>query len=200
MTDFRKNPAATARGIRNNNPFNLQRTAIAWAGKVTGTDSRFETFNEVENGIRAGVIDIVGDITKGGQNNLNKLMKTFAPEHENDTTLYIRILSNATGFTPDEDLRDANGRVNINTIYHLTRAIIRHENGPIQARLVTDSILLEGVKRAFQSSALRARVNPPTIYTLPISTPKKKGSTEPGYIAPILIMILFFAILILINK
>lgn len=200
MTDFRNNPAATIRGIRNNNPFNLQKTNTPWAGKVIGNDKRFETFDHIENGIRAGVIDIVGDITKDSQNTLNKLMATFAPEHENDTNTYIRVLSNATGFGPDEDLRDKNGRVSINTIFHLARAIITHENGPIQSRLITDSILLEGVKRAFTSTALRARVNPPRLYTLPIDNPKKKGSTQPGYIAPTLIMITIFAILILINK
>jgi hypothetical protein len=200
MTDFRKNPAATARGIRNNNPFNLQQTKTPWKGKVSGTDKRFETFDEVENGIRAGVIDIVGDIGKDKQNTLTKLMTTFAPEHENDTTNYINILSSATGYAPNESLLDANKKLSINTIFHLSRAIITHENGPIPSRLITDYILLDSIKRAFESGVINSYVNKPKIYALPVLNTKKKGSSDPGYIAPTLIMILLFSILILTNK
>jgi hypothetical protein len=199
MTDFRNNPAVTVRGIRNNNPFNLQKTGIGWQGKVIGPDKRFETFDSIENGIRAGVIDIVGDIGKDKQNTLNKLMATFAPEHENDTTLYVNILSEATGFAPNEVL-NPNDKLNIQTIFHLAKAIIKHENGPIQAKLISDSVLLEGVKRAFESAAIRAYVTKPNLYSLPIALPKKTGTSNPGQIAPTLIMIFLFSILLLINK
>merc|ERR1712032_1522659 len=41
------------RGFRNNNPGNIEKSHIAWAGKVAGSDSRFETFDTMENGTRA---------------------------------------------------------------------------------------------------------------------------------------------------
>ena len=199
MTDFRNNPSITVRGIRNNNPFNLQKTRIGWQGKVSGNDPRFETFDNIENGIRAGVIDIVGDIGKDKQNTLSKLMVTFAPEHENDTKLYVNILSKATGIKPDEILNPGN-KLDIKTIFHLSKAIVKHENGPIQSRFVTDAILLEGVKRAFESAAIRAYVTKPVLYSLPVPLPRKTGTTEPGLITPTIIMILIFSILILLNK
>lgn len=45
-------PLLTARGIRNNNPGNIKKSASTWLGKV-GNDGTFETFDTAENGIRA---------------------------------------------------------------------------------------------------------------------------------------------------
>jgi hypothetical protein len=200
MTDFRNNPKITARGVRNNNPFNLQKTGIGWQGKVKGPEPRFETFDTVENGIRAGIIDIVGDITIDKQNTIEKLMKIFAPRSENNTEAYIQRVAADTNFLRNEKLSDANNKVDFKTIFWLAKSIIKHENGPLQANFITNDILIDSIKTAFNSSALKLRVNKPNLYALPPQREPKTGTTDEGYLVPTLIMILLFSILILINK
>ena len=46
------------KGIRNNNPMNLEfRTSIQWRGQL-GSDGRFVVFDTPLNGLRAGMINI----------------------------------------------------------------------------------------------------------------------------------------------
>jgi len=153
MTDYRGSKVFTARGLRNNNPFNLQKTAIKWQGKIPGNDSRFETFDSVENGIRAGVIDVVGDIAKDGDNTLNKLFKRFAPEFENDTAAYIKYVGGVTGKTADEVLNPG-GKIDRIFLYKLATAIIEKENGKEQAKNVPAEVIKNGVDLALKSSAI----------------------------------------------
>lgn len=95
------------RGFRNNNPLNLVRTNIKWQGKVPhdqSTDPRFEQFERMEDGLRAGMIDILGDIAEG-KNTLRKLIYEFAPPHENHTENYIKSVAKALGVSPDAVLK-----------------------------------------------------------------------------------------------
>ncbi len=154
---------ATARGLRNNNPFNMNKTAIKWQGKTTGTDSRFETFNSIENGIRAGVIDIVGDIAKKGQNTLEKLFLTFAPPSENDTTAYVNYVSKASGIDPKATLLQG-GKVSPEILYKIVPAIIRHENGK-EANKIDSATIKKGIDLAISSASIKS-------YILTASSPK----------------------------
>ena len=149
--DFRKIPAAKARGIRNNNPFNLVKTAIKWQGKVKGTDSRFETFATIQEGIRAGVIDIMGDIGAKKLNTIDKLINVFAPPFENDTTSYINYVSSVTGKKPNDTLTDASGKIDQALLAKIVTAIINKENGADQAKLIPANVISEGIASALNN-------------------------------------------------
>lgn len=158
--DFRNNPKATARGLRLNNPFNLKRTAIKWKGKVASPDSDFECFDSVENGIRAGVIDIVGDIAKDKQDTLQKLIRSYAPPFENDTTGYVSYVSKVMGIAADTALTQA-GKVDAGTIGKLASAIISREQGPAQAKLIDPATLAKAVQDALASPNISKYVQNP---------------------------------------
>jgi hypothetical protein len=160
MTDFRNNPNVTVRGLRNNNPFNMVKTSIAWQGKVNGTDTRFETFATVEQGIRAGIIDIVGDMAKKGQNTLTKLFEAFAPRFENDTTAYINYVSQVSGIAPNAPLL-TNNQIDAGSLAKIVQGIINKENGTEAAKIITPQILLSGVNMAVNSSAIKKYISNP---------------------------------------
>lgn len=123
------------RGIRNNNPGNLEKTAIAWKGKVPhaqNTDSRFEQFRDTDGipghvwGIRALYMDVRGDVLKDGLNTTAKLISSYAPamkdgKVENNTAAYIAAVSRAIGKAPSDTLTAADLR-------GIVKAIIAHEN------------------------------------------------------------------------
>ena len=63
--DFRNTPYT--RGIRNNNPGNLEKRTTDWQGKVPhpqNTDSRFEQFDTIEHGLRALMINVHTKVTR----------------------------------------------------------------------------------------------------------------------------------------
>jgi hypothetical protein len=97
-------PGAGNRPERNNNPFNLKLTNLAWNGKVPkaqNTDGVFEQFFEKRFGVRAGMKNIINKVARG-KNTLNTLIPVYAPATENDTTLYIQQVSQWTGWDPSE--------------------------------------------------------------------------------------------------
>lgn len=135
------------RGIRNNNPGNLVKTAIAWKGKVPhelNTDSRFEQFQDTAGtpghiwGIRAMFMDIRSDIRKGLVT-VRKLITEYAPAHENNTAAYIAAVSGALGIGPDAPIAPGHYPA-------LVAAIIKHENGvqPYPAADIAQAIRLAG--------------------------------------------------------
>jgi len=81
------------RGLRNNNPFNLVRTSIAWQGKIAGSDPRFETFKNLAFGIRAGLLDLYNDWARKNLKTIRGLINEFAPPSENLTGNYIDFVS-----------------------------------------------------------------------------------------------------------
>jgi hypothetical protein len=114
------------RGIRNNNPGNLVKTALAWKGKIPhseNTDSRFEQFIEYRYGVRALLKDVINDINKG-QNTITKLITEWAPAHENNTEAYIQFVANIVGINPGATLRTEK-----ETLRKLAKAIVMKENG-----------------------------------------------------------------------
>lgn len=115
-----------ARGIRNNNPFNLIKTQIAWMKKVPhnqNPDSRFEQFETLEYGIRAGLMQVRNDI-KRGYDTIDLLIHKFAPPVENNTSEYAMHISQTTGIGIKEKLT-----ADRKTIIAIGRAICRFENG-----------------------------------------------------------------------
>jgi hypothetical protein len=133
-----------SRGIRNNNPLNLKK-GVKFAYMIENPNEKtFMTFSKSWQGIRAGVLDITNDIAKG-KNNLVSLISEFAPKKENDTKNYINLLSKKLSITKDTIL----DRTDFNFMLKLVKAIIEVENGTINAKLITNDDVFEGVKSAF---------------------------------------------------
>lgn len=117
-----KKDAATTRGIRNNNPFNIKDFNIAWSGK-TGNDGVFVTFSSAEYGIRAGMKLLINYERLHGINTVFGIINRFAPGVENPTSNYVEFVAEKLGV-------DAQEEININqNLFLLTDAIIKFENG-----------------------------------------------------------------------
>jgi hypothetical protein len=180
--DFRNNPKATARGLRNNNPFNLVKTSIQWQGKVKGTDSRFETFATVQQGIRAGVLDIVGDIGNKRLDTINKLITVYAPRFENDTNAYINYVSKVAGVDANEKLL-VNNKIDFGLLAKLVTGIINKENGPDQAKLIPSSVITAGITSALNNPTAKKFIS----LTAPV--PGQKNAIQKDYTSIILILL-----------
>jgi hypothetical protein len=125
------------RGIRNNNPGNIE-IGDEWQGK-TGEDPPFIIFQDITWGLRALATDIVNKINEG-YNTITALITRYAPPSENDTQSYINQVSSTSGIGPNDVLG-----LDTDTISSLMRGIIIQENGAAFAPLVTDQDIQTGI-------------------------------------------------------
>ena len=124
---------AEKRGLRNNNPGNIEHDHQAWVGLATpATDGRFCRFIAPEYGLRAMYRILMTYRGRGGDT-IRKIIETWAPPfkkdkngnlvRENDTEGYIRNVVAWTGIQADR-------RINGNAEYiKVMRAMVRMENG-----------------------------------------------------------------------
>src|SRR3569832_2780970 len=77
------------RGLRNNNPGNIRKTATDWRGEVVGSDSAFETFATPEAGIRALAVLLRNYQRKYGLRTVRAIITRYAPPSENNTESYV---------------------------------------------------------------------------------------------------------------
>lgn len=138
------------RGLRNNNPGNVEAGADRWDGQ-TGSDGRFATFDSPEAGIRALARTLITYQDKHGLNTVEGIIDRWAPPGENNTKAYARAVADAVGFEPTAqlDLKDAK------VLQALTRAIIRHENG---RQPYAEDVIRAGVDAALTGRPLGAAV------------------------------------------
>ena len=98
----------TARGIRNNNPLNIDYSARnAWQGQK-GSDGRFAQFESPEHGIRAAA-KLIGNYGKlYGLNTVDGIINRWAPPVENQTKNYAKFVAKSMGVDPKApiDLKD----------------------------------------------------------------------------------------------
>ncbi|ELZ5060668.1 hypothetical protein UYK21_003371 [Enterobacter hormaechei] len=147
----------SARGIRNNNPGNLEYSKTnPWVGQ-TGDDGRFAKFETPEHGIRALGRNLLS-YQRQGIDTVNDIINRWAPpDDNNNTSAYIEAVCAQLGVTPDQPL-DAS---NPDTLKALCAAIIHHENG---SQPYSDQQLSTGVSAAIGLS------------TLPTSTKRYTGN------------------------
>lgn len=144
----------TPRGIRNNNPGNLDKGA-PWQGLVNNSsEPRFCTFKDPVWGIRALAVTLITYHDKrrakdgSSIDTIREVIERWAPPHENNTLAYVNEVSKAVGVAPDMiiDLHD------YETLRPLVEAIIRHENGrgPLKTpnSWYTPELIEEGLRRA----------------------------------------------------
>lgn len=115
------------RGIRNNNPGNVERGNDRWLGMSAdqSSDSRFLVFDTPEAGIRCLMRLLINYQERHGIKTMREAINRWAPPVENNSSAYVQHVSRLTGFDPDEPLDFLDREINV----ALTEAIIRHENG-----------------------------------------------------------------------
>lgn len=117
---------AAARGIRNNNPGNIERNSIRWNGMaLEQTDPRFVVFTRPEYGIRALAKVLLTYQRRYGLDTVAKIIGRWAPPVENDTGAYAQHVAAQVGVGVYDRIDLSNGMV----LTGLITAIIAHENG-----------------------------------------------------------------------
>lgn len=115
---------SAVRGIRNNNPLNIERGSDQWDGMApVQSDSRFLVFVDAVYGIRAAA-RILSNYAKRGVTTVEQIVSTWAPPNENDTEAYIRYVTEKTGFDRKRVVSKATG-----DYVPLLAAMIKMENG-----------------------------------------------------------------------
>jgi len=113
------------KGIRLNNPGNIEK-GLNWKGLADiQPDARFAAFTSPEYGIRAICRLLMTYNKKYSIKTITGIVNRYAPPHENPTAAYAKNISTWTGFGLKEtlDLKDKT------TLAKLAAAITRQENG-----------------------------------------------------------------------
>lgn len=114
------------RGLRNNNPGNLERTTDRWKGmSQSQPDDRFITFESMAYGYRALFMVIRTYIRRYGLDTIPLILKRYAPHNENNTDRYIKSVLRQMGASEGTKI-DYRDECQMKT---LARAITRVENG-----------------------------------------------------------------------
>ncbi|CDH25078.1 structural protein [Xenorhabdus bovienii] len=116
-----------SRGIRNNNPGNIDHnSANKWQGQLPHDpkiESRFCRFESPEYGIRA-LMKLLCNYHKKGYQTVTKMIDRWAPNVENNTSAYIKGVAKALGVDPHQVIS-----VDKVTLIALAKSIVWHENG-----------------------------------------------------------------------
>lgn len=133
----------TARGIRNNNPGNIEyNEGTKWKGLAAPpSDGRFCIFRKPKYGIRALAMLIENYQDFHGIDTIEDLVNRWAPSHENDSEGYAEFVADRTGFGLNEVLDFQDYR----DVEPVLKAIIRFENGE---QPYSQSTIDEGMKMA----------------------------------------------------
>jgi hypothetical protein len=98
------------RGMKNNNPFNLRNSNAKWIGKTGVDDKGFVIFDTIENGIRAGVINLKNGYFANDLS-ISEIVAKYAPADDgnNEISYVDNLCKYSDKFTPDyvpSDLSD----------------------------------------------------------------------------------------------
>ncbi len=136
------------RGIRNNNPGNLNYVGQAGATMEGGEGGRFAVFESMQHGV-AALYKQLQLYFKRGINTLSSIVKTYAPASDNNNVdAYISALTKATGKGANEVLDSGDTA----TIARLMKGIVDHENGK---GYISSSDIMGGIQLGAGSSASR---------------------------------------------
>lgn len=151
------------RGIRNNNPGNIDRTTpkrTPWQGQVPAedlTDPRFEQFTHPKWGIRAICRVLVTYQDRHGLDSVRKVIDRWAPPVENNTEAYIQAVARKLGVNADAAISVHDYA----TMRELVLAIVAHENGqqPYSAAVIDEGLRLAGIVPTNPKPVTRDPVN-----------------------------------------
>jgi len=133
------------RGIRNNNPINVEK-GDPWDGLAPPeqqTDPRFAVFVDMPHGIRAAAKTML-TYQGYGLNTVHGIIDRWNPKADGQPANYIPDVSAYLGVQPDDpiDVRDSN------TMFGLLRGMMREEIGATAALLVSDADVWSGIQLA----------------------------------------------------
>ncbi len=132
-----KGSSIVTRGIRNNNPANIEDNGTPWRGRM-GNDGRFIIFDSPVNGIRALARILNTYKVKHGLNTIEGIINRFAPPVENDTNSYIAHAEKVVGVPRNMPLTS-------DKYPSLIKVIIKHENG---VQPYSDEVINAGIAAA----------------------------------------------------
>ncbi|MGC0155034.1 hypothetical protein ACPRNU_21455 [Chromobacterium vaccinii] len=127
---------ALPRGVRNNNPGNLQFVGQAGAVKEAGAGGRFAVFDTPEAGLNA-MAKQLKRYSNSGLTSVQSIIQKWAPKSENNTAAYVAAVAKRMGV-------DSNQRLNLGStdvMRSLMDAMIVRENGhnPYSAQMLDAS-------------------------------------------------------------
>jgi hypothetical protein len=121
------------RGIRNNNPGNIEVSSTKWEGAV-GDDGRFLQFAKIEWGIRAMGRILRTYETKYNLNTPKSIIYRYAPPKENDTEKYIKTVCQISGLKPDQKIQQ--GSLNQIALIHAMIIVENGRDGEVSKRTI----------------------------------------------------------------
>lgn len=116
MTLIKKNKNMTPRGLRNNNPLNIEKTKSGnpWQGEIVPSkDSRFAQFTTMAYGYRAAFKLLNNYQRNYGLDTIRKMIGRWAPSNENRTDAYVRTVAERSGVPADSRITATNRDVMI---------------------------------------------------------------------------------------
>lgn len=116
------------RGLRNKNPFNIEKSSNQWLGKVAlylNTDKRFEQFYDLKYGLRAGIILLRNYIRVYKLDDVESIISRFAPDKENDTKAYVSFVSE---YLSDHGCSSYGIEYGSESFYCLCAAMVKYES------------------------------------------------------------------------
>lgn len=99
------------RGLRNNNPLNIEKTkgGKPWQGEIVPSkDSRFAQFRTIAYGYRAAFKLLNNYQRNYGLDTIRKMINRWAPSNENHTDAYIRTVAERSGVPADSRITTTN--------------------------------------------------------------------------------------------
>lgn len=136
------------RGIRNNNPGNLNYAGQSGASKEGGENGRFAVFGSMTDGV-AALYKQIQLYFKRGTDTISEIVNKYAPASDNNNVMaYINSLVKSTGKGAHESL----GSADMSTIFSLLKGIISHENGK---GYVSDDEIMRGIQVGAKASMQR---------------------------------------------
>lgn len=91
---------ATPRGLRNNNPLNIEKTkgGNPWQGEIVpSADSRFAQFKSMAYGYRAAFKLLDNYQRNYGIDTISRMIARWAPSNENHTDNYVKVVFERSG-------------------------------------------------------------------------------------------------------
>jgi hypothetical protein len=111
------------RGIRNNNPGNIEYGEFAKKMGAVGSDGRFAIFPTMEQGVGAATILLRGKVLAGNAT-VGKAIRSYigTDPTQNDYGAYLKAVQQTSGLTPETAVTAEN-------IHPLVMAMLQHESG-----------------------------------------------------------------------
>lgn len=135
-----------SRGVRSNNPGNIDRTKTVWqyedrSAEALRREPRFCVFETPQAGFRALAKTLLTYQNKHGLRTVREIINRWAPPVENDTESYITQVAREVG-VGSREIVSLGKQV---PLQRLVTAIARHENGGL---FWDEAVIEAGVRQA----------------------------------------------------